>query len=231
MKRGLMKHIRPFRIFTLIDASSSDHIVRLPIPARRGLGSISLLETFLIIATAKLVGATRIFEFGTFFGSTTLNLALNVPEDAEIFTLDLGREQTTALQQHPADALLTSMHLGAENMFEFLGDPVSRKITTLTGDSTKFDFSPWKDSIDLVFIDGGHDLATVRSDTDSASRVIRKDKPSCILWHDYGNLDCSDLTAFLDEQSQQLDIFHVEDTMLCVWFNGSCGDIRTRLRA
>src|SRR4029453_13361594 len=32
---------------------------------------------------------SRIFEFGTYIGLTTLGLAMNTPEDTEIFTLDL----------------------------------------------------------------------------------------------------------------------------------------------
>src|SRR3989440_12941891 len=58
-----MYDIRPYRVFTLIDAPTpGDRIVRIPIPARRGVGGVSLLETFLIIAASKIVGAKRIFE-------------------------------------------------------------------------------------------------------------------------------------------------------------------------
>lgn len=36
-----------------------------------------------------MVNAKRVFEFGTFCGSNTYNVALNLPEDGEVFTLDL----------------------------------------------------------------------------------------------------------------------------------------------
>lgn len=226
-----MNHIRPQKVFTLVDASLSARIVRIPIPSRRGLGGISLLETFLLVAASKIVDATRIFEFGTFMGSTTLNLALNLPDDARIFTLDLDAMHAEAAQQHPADAPLTRMHLEAENALDFSESPVSSKINTLKGDSTNFDFSPWEGSIDLCFIDGGHDVPTATSDTENALRIVRKDAPSCIVWHDYHNWEYAGLTQYLDELSQRLEIFHVEDTMLCVWFNDSCGDIPIRLRS
>ena len=225
-----MNHIRPYKVFSLVDAGHSDRILRIPIPVRRGLGGISLLETFLAIAAAKVMEATRIFEFGTFRGSTTLNLALNVPDDAQIFTLDLDATHARAAEQDPADAPLTRMHIEAENALDFSESSVSSKITMLKGDSTKFDFGPWADSIDLVFIDGGHDIVTVKSDTESALRMVSKDRPACILWHDYRNSDYSALTDYLDDLSQRLDIFHVEDTMLCVWFNNSCGDVPARLK-
>lgn len=173
----------------------------------------------MLIAASKIVGAQKLFEIGTFLGSTTLSLALNVPDDAQIFTLDLGTEHAEGASQHPSDAPLTRMHLGAQGAFDFSESPVRTKITTLTGDSKRFDFSPWSSSIDLVFVDGGHDLATVRSDTESALLMARKDKASCVLWHDYRNPDHSALTSYLDELSERLNIFHIEDTMLCAWFN------------
>ena len=51
--------------------------------------------------------------------------------------------------------------------------------------------------------------------------MARKDRPSCVLWHDYLNRDYeSGLTYYLDELSQQQQIVcHIEDTMLCAWFN------------
>ena len=221
----MMHHVRPYKLFTLIDGSDRDNTVRIPIPKRRGTGGLSLLETFSLIAAAKLVDAQRIFEIGTYLGTTTLNLALNVREDSEILTLDLDEEQAALASQHPADSKLTKTHLDSQKTLDFLETPVSRKVKTLTGDSKKFDFSPWKACVDLIFIDGGHDFATVKSDTENAFELIRTDRRSCILWHDYGNPEYSALTDYLEELSQRLEIFHIEDTMLCVWFNNISLDI------
>lgn len=224
-----MHHIRPHRIFTLLDAPPFDRAAKVQIPPRRAAGGVTLLETFVMVASLRIVAADRAFEFGTFFGSTTLNLALNLPDQGELFTLDLDEECATELNQHPADVEFTRTHIRTRKRLDFLGSEVSGKVTMLTGDSTKFDFTRWVDSIDFVFIDGGHDLATVRSDTENALRIARKDRPSCILWHDYRNADYPDLTSYLEELSQQLEIFHVEDTMLSVWFNDLAGAIRPRL--
>jgi hypothetical protein len=224
-----MHHIRPYRIFTLIETPPSERIASVQIPPRRAAGGVTLLETFVMVAALRVVAARRVFEFGTFLGSTTLNLALNVSDDAEIFTLDLAENHAGTVNQHPADAELTQIHLASQKRLDFLGSSVCGKIITLSGDSTKFDFSRWKDSIDLVFVDGGHDLATVKSDTESALQMARKDRPSCILWHDYRNPNYGTSTSYLDELSQRLDIFHIEDTMLCAWFSDPAQSIRSHL--
>jgi len=175
------------------------------------------------------VEARRAFEFGTSLGSNTLNLALNLPPDGEILTLDLDEYVAAQMEQHPADAPLTQIHLGARSALDFIGSPVAAKIKALTGNSTTFDFSAWKQSVDFLFIDGGHDLFTVKSDTENALAMAAVEKPSCIMWHDYGNAEYRDLTDYLDELSQQLEIFHIEDTMLCAWFNDPSGSILARL--
>jgi hypothetical protein len=199
------------------------------LPRRRGSGGTSLLETMLIIAAIRIVDARRVFEIGTFLGSNTLNMTLNLPADAQVFTLDLDEKHAAGLEQLPDDAPLTEMHLSSQSRLDFVGTVVADKIATLTGNSTTFDFSAWKNSIDLAFIDGGHDYATVKSDTENALKIAASERPSCILWHDYHNSDYPALTRYLDELSKEREIFHIEDTMLCAWFNDPTGSIIPRL--
>lgn len=216
-----MHPIRPYKLFSTLPTVSTERCVTVPIPSRRGLGGISLLEAFLLITTCKLVGAKHLFEFGTFLGSTTFILALNSAPDARVFTLDVSRETPTSIAQHEADAPLTSIRLNTNAQMDFSGSPAADKITTLIGDSVRYDFSTYRAKMDWIFVDGGHDLVSVRSDTESAFDMIDLKKLSCIAWHDYKNpnADYSDLTRFLDDLSQQRSIFHVEDTKLCFWFN------------
>jgi len=54
-----MFHIRPFQMFSLIEESPGERIVQTAIPCRRGVGGVSLLETFLLIAGSRIVGTTR----------------------------------------------------------------------------------------------------------------------------------------------------------------------------
>jgi hypothetical protein len=106
---------------------------------------------------------------------------------------------------------------------------VAGKISTLIGNSITFDFSAWKRSIDFLFIDGGHDFLTVKADTENALKMVALEKPACIMWHDYRSWEYPALTCYLDELSKEREIFHIEDTTLCAWFNDPSGMILHRL--
>ena len=225
----VMHSIRPYKLFTLLDPSVSDRTGHVTIPARRAAGSLMLLETFALITAARIVAARRVFEIGTYRGATTLNLALNIPEDGKVFTLDLDARAASGLSQLPEDAPLTEEHLATSEKLDFHPTPVANKIKTLTANSIQFDFSPWKESIDLTFIDGGHDVKTASSDTQNALMMLSRTSASCVLWHDYHNPKYPELTSYLDELSGQIDLFHIEDTMLCLHFHDPSGEISAQL--
>jgi Methyltransferase domain len=224
-----MHTIRPFKLFTLVEGSPLERLVQVPIPSRIGFGGLNMLETFSLIAASRIVRARQLFEFGTFLGRTTLNLALNTPDDSEIVTLDLDEHHVDGLEQNVPDALATKIHLASVTSLDFIGTHVSHKVKMLSGNSITFDFSSYKRMMNLVFIDGGHDLDTVQSDTENAFEMVRMDTPSCILWHDYGSPDYKPLTAYLDGLSKDRPIFHIGDSMLCVWFNDHGNSIVSRL--
>ena len=175
-----MHHIRPYKLFTLIEAPPSERVVQTALPSRRGAGGVNLLEMFLINAASRVVQAKRVFEIGTFLGNTTLNLALNIPDDGAVYSLDLDEQHAGDAKQDLADVPLTEIHLTCKSSLDFAGSPVERKIKPVIGNSTTFDYSPWNGSIDLVFIDGGHDFATVKSDSENALEMACQDKPSCV---------------------------------------------------
>ena len=224
-----MHHIRPYKIFTLLEAPAPERVVNVTLPSRRGNGGTSLLETMLIIAATRIVNARRVFEIGTFLGNNTMNMALNLPDDAKVFTLDLDDQHSVGLEQLPEDALLTKLHLAAQSVLDFAGTAVAGKISRLIGNSVTFDFSAWKNSIDFLFIDGGHDFHTVKADTASALEMVALERPSCIMWHDYRSWEYPALTCYLDEFSKEREIFHIEDTTLCAWFNDPNGMILHQL--
>ena len=178
-----MIHVRPHEIFARF---ASDDLVTLHMPqGPRELG-LTLLETFLLIAVARGVRARQIFEFGTWKGYTTCALGMNVP-NVHVVTLDIANRFSCSGWKGPMLALL--------------------------GDSRHFDFTPWENSVDLVFIDGGHDGATVRADTAHAFQMLLSG--GAIAWHDYENLDFPEVTAYLDSLS---DVVHVLDTSLVFSF-------------
>jgi SAM-dependent methyltransferase len=208
-----MRSVRPYQFFSLLDEPIADRAARVTIPHRRAAGTLTLLETFVLIAALKIVKANRVFEFGTFMGATTLNIARNLPQGSSVFAFDLDPAEA-AIDQHPEDRELTEIHFAAPRL-DFEGAPEAEMIQRVFGNSLTFDPARWAKSIDLVFIDGGHDRPTVKADTQSAFAMLRIDKPACIAWHDYGNKSYPELTAYLDGLS---DLLHVEDTMIAVKF-------------
>jgi hypothetical protein len=214
-----MRHIRPYQIFTLLDAGPSERLAHVKIPNRRDLW---LLETFILVTALRLVNAMRIFEFGTYFGSTTLNLALNSPASAEVFTFDLPKADALAATKNRPDFRVAGERLDHPQP-DFTGFKEAEKIKTLLGNSRNFDFSPFGNSMDMVFIDGGHDYETVKSDTSNALTMLKTDAPGCIFWHDYQNVECEENTNFLNDLQTDLSLFHVQETMLCGWFNDPSG--------
>jgi precorrin-6B methylase 2 len=209
-----LRSIRPWQLFAMYTAPLAERTITTPIPHRRAWGGINLLETFCLIAGMRAVNARHAWEFGTFLGATTLNIALNLPEDGRVYTFDLSPEEAANLDQHPEDKTITECHMS--HAMDFEGLPVERKITRIYGNSLSFDPAPWAHSCDFVFIDGGHDIATVTADTRSAFTIVRKN--GAIFWHDYANPSYADLSTFLEGLSE--DVFHIGDTMLCGLFLG-----------
>jgi len=114
-------------------------------------GGLGLFDLFVIDTLCDFFRPRRIFEFGTFQGRTTLNLAANSPEDAKIFTLDLPREKIEAAQF----AVLDGENAFVQNLEAprlFAGTPYAGKVVQLFGDSSTFDYSPYLNSMDFIFI-------------------------------------------------------------------------------
>jgi hypothetical protein len=100
----------------------------------------------------------------------------------------------------------------------FLGTTVETQITRLFGDSNRFDFSKLVNQMDLIYVDGGHDFRTVKSDSENAFRMRAAGRASCIAWHDYKNPGYPDLTRYLTELSEGITMFHVAEswTVFCL---------------
>ena len=86
-----------------------------------------------------------------------------------------------------------------------------KKITALIGDSATFDFEPFRDSVDFVFIDAGHSFQDIENDTKHAESTIRRD--AVVVWHDY-ELQMSGVFRYLNERAKDHELFHVLGTSL-----------------
>ena len=169
---------------------------------------------YLALATAA-IRPKQVFEFGTFRGRTALNFALNSPPECRVYTLDIPKvERSSAVgRMNDADAEIMQR---SETGIDYQNRDVSHKIVQLLGDSMQFDFAPYLDQIDLVFVDGGHDYAVARSDTRNALAMLRPG--GVIIWDEFANYgDYHDvMRAVLDEIPAER-IVQIANTQLAVY--------------
>ncbi len=211
----MIQTIRAHRLFSLVsERAAAERITQMKIPIRRipefADYSLRLLELMSLTALIRMIGAKRIFEFGTFLGNTTLHMALNSPEDARIWTLDADDETLARI------GLLDLYSWRTRFPLEFVGTSVENKVAILRADSHTYEPGPLTGLMDLVLIDGDHSGEGVTHDTVSAKMLLRSSGNACIAWHDYLNPGCRENTAFLDELSKTFPLFHIQDTMLVV---------------
>ena len=179
-------------------------------------GNVAPAELMVIAALVRQRQPAVCFEIGTFDGRTTENMAANQPDGGRCYTLDLP----------PADAGKSALPLasGDETYIRkpasgarISAQALSGKITQLYGDSGTYDFSPYWENVDLMFVDGAHSFEYVMSDTEAAYKMV---KPGgLILWHDYDSRWFPGVTRALNQLQAQdarfRNLRHVENTALC----------------
>ncbi len=166
-----------------------------------------------VVALCRLVKAKRpekVFEIGTYLGATTLQLAAN--SDARVYTLDLppgsGGEKR-AESDFDAELDVYPEEPGAD----FRGTEYEARIDQLYGDSKTFDFSPYRGSMDFVFVDGCHHRDFVESDTSNALEMVSEG--GTVVWHDYAPY-APGVVEVLEGLARQHRLHHIEGTSLVV---------------
>ena len=183
-------------------------------------GNISLLELTVIAKIVRQYKPKKIFEIGTFNGRTTLNLACNSPENATVYTLDLPEKKSFPGKSNGLVADVSFVNK-AKTGSMFHKTQYANKIVQLFGDSAAFDFSPYHNSIDFVFIDGAHTYGYILNDTDKAFKLLNN---GCglILWHDYSWV-WADVARALNKlyatNGKLKDIKHIKGTSLVYYRN------------
>lgn len=221
----MLYHIRPHTLFNLVTSSSyEDRMVKLVLPDQR---TPILLESAVLLSLTKLVRPRTFFEFGTFLGIETLNMAANLPTESRLYTLDLDEQSLKTAQQADYDRPLTEVHMKEQDKLAFLASEYEKRITRLYGDSNTFDFSSFHAKMDMIYVDGGHDLRTLTSDTQNAFQMLSRDHSACIAWHDFDNPTCPAVGPYLREYPNE--IFHVEETMMA-FYVANTGDLAAKLK-
>jgi predicted O-methyltransferase YrrM len=177
----------------------------------RAEASITLYEAAALAALMVRTKAKRIFEFGTYKGVSTTQLALNLPTSGELFTLDLPPEQTIGTLR--TDKLAERSIASDPAKGTFIPHELREKITFLKCDSARFDVTPYFETMDLVFVDGAHSYEYVANDTAKGLAMLQCG--GAIAWHDCAP-NHRDVVRFL--QQSGLSIQLVRGTALAFAF-------------
>jgi predicted O-methyltransferase YrrM len=170
-----------------------------------------------LAALCRAVEAKTFFEIGTNRGRTAWSVARNNPQ-CHVYTLDLPDKaalENVALDIHQSDR---NFFAGEWDRGEAFRDtPEAERITVLHGDSATFDFTPFAGQMDVVFVDGAHTYAYVKSDTENALALLAAG--GTIVWDDYPAI--AGIYHYLNELARTLDrpLYHIYGTRL-VFFTG-----------
>jgi hypothetical protein len=178
---------------------------------QQGYGELLPEEVVAICKLAYCCRPSRIFEFGTFQGGTTLRLAANTA--AEILTLDLPPRGHPDFMPPRADDPELDVYPETPGV-RFLYTPFAARIRQLYGDSQTFDFSPYFEAMDFVFVDACHHYEFALRDSMNAFKMIRPG--GIIVWHDYA-VWAPGVRQALQEVSQRFPLFHIAGTSLAVY--------------
>jgi len=147
-----------------------------------GSSTANMKDRLIFATIAKVTKPKVVFEIGTFRGESAANFALNTPEDAKIYTLDLppsGGELTphnnSQKQSNIIDRQIIKQRCTEIYVYESIEE--GKKVVQLYGNSFDFDFRPYYNKIDLFLVDGAHNYAAVVKDTNNALSVCDTKKP------------------------------------------------------
>lgn len=214
-------NIRPYQILSIPDDFPEE--VKFFMPQAQGAGSITTLESIILIKLLRLTKAENIFEYGTYKGITTRLLLENYPHEVTsdlnepvIYTLDLESTEGIKFIASDEEHALTSL----KSKRKYLDRKNSHLVQQLLSDSKNFDPTPYKDKFQFIFIDANHEVSYVKNDTEKSLKMLDKSKKSCIIWHDYGTKDFPELTEYVKHLDIGMNIYHVENTMLAFCVSG-----------
>ena len=194
------------------------HVLNIEITRLRGVqgvrveGPVARLCPLVLTAISTLLECERIFEIGTYRGDTSWLLAHNLPT-TRVYTLDLPG--LNAVGHTKFELTDPEYFVSWDRGTRFHGTPEADRITELHGDSGTFDFSPYRGSMDLVFVDGSHSYDYVKSDTEAAIDLLSP--LGTIVWDDYTYYP--GIYTYLNELAPSLDrpIFHILGTRLAMY--------------
>jgi predicted O-methyltransferase YrrM len=173
-------------------------------------GSQIALSLVYLVGIAKAIGAKTIFEIGTCAGNTALTLAMNLKE-ARIHTLDLPPDQQPIFYYSAADKVNIDFINRRRRVYE--GRAEAGRIVQHLEDSAKFDYSAFRGSCELIYIDGAHSLEYVRNDSRAAYEMAAP--VGAVVWDDYSWSEPG-VGAYLHSNLRK-NMFRLPNSRLVLW--------------
>ena len=192
------------------------------------IGSITLVDQIVLLALMDICAAKTILEIGTFQGYTTRMFLENCSSASKVISVDLPRVDDIDHENFDKDLILsdgdyndrylTSLRdLKGEIYLKDLDQSYFNRLLLVKQNSTTIDYKTLYGDIDFAFIDGGHDINTVRMDT---QRVRNAVKLGVIVWHDFSSNIHSGVTHFLENENENSSIFHVTGSLCAFEIRG-----------
>jgi predicted O-methyltransferase YrrM len=179
-------------------------------------GGLSTLDLQYLSSIVKCYPIKTIFEIGTFDGCAATHMMMNTqfPEQCSLYTLDLPSNETDSDYGYdPGNSGFWELRRAGY----YINRYTQSGITQLFGDSLEFDFSPYFASMDLIFIDGNHNMPYIQKDTENALKMLKSN--GVIVWHDYYGIPGEAITDYLNQLSKGIQIFRIEKTSLAFYQN------------
>jgi len=178
------------------------------------MGVVYPYETLVLAALVKNFDPSKILEFGTSQGRSTLLFADNSSDSTQVHTLDLkenfrGDYTKATLHGDPDVGLRFERSSNKHKITQHFRTPTERIPTTVGEHSGTYDF---------IFVDAAHDYESVKNDTQDALELAATG--SMLLWHDFyihqGEED--GVFAWMNDFYQETDITlrHIAGTFFIV---------------
>jgi predicted O-methyltransferase YrrM len=168
-------------------------------------------EAFVLASVVTHLKPKAIFEIGTSTGASTAIMAGASAETSVLYTLDLPPDRPElalrGLDEDPPER--NPDVIGSC----FRGEPIASKITQLYGDSATYDFSLYRGTIDIVFVDGSHSYDYVSSDSRAALEML---SPGGVIVWDDCTREFPGLVRALNELGGAIDISRIAFTRLAI---------------
>lgn len=170
-------------------------------------GNVSIESVVKLCLMVQYLKPRCIFEFGTFNGVTTQQLAINSKFTTQIWTLDLPPES----EETRGTEVDTYLFRGVKER-RYASHATGHKVHQLIGNSKTFNFWPYYGLMDFIFIDGGHDYDTKKADSENALKMLRPN--GVIVWDNYKDAGAPQVTNYLAHLD--LPLFHLKNTNMAV---------------